>query len=70
MLVKTMLESRQFNPYRSETSGIAENAVRRVKEGTSALRVQSGLSEQWKKQLNASVVSDTRQTGRLKGTIV
>ena len=34
-------------PYRSATNGIAEHAARRVKEGTSALLVQSGLSEKW-----------------------
>ena len=34
-------------PYRSETNGIAENAVRSVREGTSALLLQSGLSEKW-----------------------
>ena len=32
-------------PHRSETSGIAERAVRRVKEGTSAVFSQSGLNE-------------------------
>ena len=32
-------------PHRSETSGIAERAVRRVKEGTSAVLLQSGLNE-------------------------
>ena len=34
-------------PHRSETNGIAERAVRRVKEGTSAALLQSGLDEQW-----------------------
>ena len=32
---------------RSETTGIAERAVRRVKEGTSAVLLQSGLNEKW-----------------------
>ena len=34
-------------PHRSETNGIAEGAVRRVKEGTSAVLLQSGLDEKW-----------------------
>ena len=34
-------------PQRSETNGIAERAVRRVKEGTSAVLLQSGLNESW-----------------------
>ena len=34
-------------PHRSETSVIAERAVRRVKEGTSAVLLQSGLDEKW-----------------------
>ena len=34
-------------PHRSETHGIAEKAVRRVKEGTSAVLLQSGLDENW-----------------------
>ena len=32
-------------PHRSETNGIVERAVRRVKEGTSAVLLQSGLNE-------------------------
>ena len=32
-------------PHRSETDGIAERAVRRVKEGTSAVLLQSGLNK-------------------------
>ena len=34
-------------PHRSETNWIAERAVRRVKEGTSAVLLQSGLHESW-----------------------
>ena len=34
-------------PHRSETDGIAERAVGRVKEGTSAVLLQSGLNESW-----------------------
>ena len=34
-------------PHRSETIGIDERAVRRVKEGTSSVLLQSGLDEKW-----------------------
>ena len=34
-------------PHRTQTNGIAERAVRRVKEGTSAVLLQSGLNESW-----------------------
>ena len=33
--------------HRSQTNGVAERAVRRVKEGTSAVLLQSGLNESW-----------------------
>ena len=33
--------------HRSETNGIAERVVRRVKESTSAVLLQSGLNENW-----------------------
>ena len=38
---------RTSTPHRSETNGIAERAVRRVKEGTSAVLLPSGLHERW-----------------------
>ena len=34
-------------PHRSETNGVVERAVRRIKEGTSAVLLQSGLDETW-----------------------
>ena len=34
-------------PHRSETNGIAERAVRRVKEGTSAVLLRSSIDERW-----------------------
>ena len=34
-------------PHRSERNGIAERAVRKVKKGTSAVLLQSGLDENW-----------------------
>ena len=38
---------KESTPHRSETTGIAELAVRRVQEGTSSALVQSGLQESW-----------------------
>ena len=37
-------------PYRSESNGIAENAVKRVNEGTSCTLSQSGFSDPWWKE--------------------
>ena len=37
----------RLHPHISETNGIAERAVRRVKESTSAVLLQSGLNESW-----------------------
>ena len=36
-----------WTPRRLEANGIAERAVRRVKEGTSVVLLQSGLDENW-----------------------
>ena len=47
-------------PHRSETSGIAERAVRRVKEGTSAVLLQSGLGNEWERiRWNANAICET-----------
>ena len=34
-------------PHLSETNGTAERAARRIKEGTSAVLLRSGLDEKW-----------------------
>ena len=39
--------NRTWTPHPSETNGIAERALRRMKEGTSALLLPSGLDEKW-----------------------
>ena len=43
----TLLDENPSTPHRSETNGIAERALRRVKEGTSAVLLQSGMDEKW-----------------------
>ena len=40
-------EDHSWNHYRSETNRIGERAVRKVKGGTSAVLLQSGLDENW-----------------------
>ena len=47
---------RTSTPHRCETNGIAERAVGRVKEGTSAVLLQSGLVERWWAASNFSIV--------------
>ena len=44
---RSFLNNCTSTPHRSETNGIAERAVRRVKVGTSAVLLQSGLDEKW-----------------------
>ena len=53
--------------YQSEANGIIENAVRRVEESTSALLVQSGLSEKWWREATDMLrlfAKHTTHTGR------
>ena len=55
-------------PHRSETNGIAERAVRRVKEGTSAVLLQSGLNESWwADSLNVTPICEASQIYFLMG---
>ena len=47
-------------PHRSETNGIAERAVRRVKKGTSAVLLQTGLDENcWADFMEALFICET-----------
>ena len=43
-------------PHRSETNGSAERVVRRVKEGTSAVLLQSGLHESFGQPFKGSMI--------------
>ena len=55
-------------PHRSKTNGIAERAVRRVKEGTSAVLLESGLNESWWQiPWNVTPICETSQIYYLMG---
>ena len=55
-------------PHSSETNGIAERAVRRVKEGISAVLLQSGLDENWwEDPWNAVPISEIFKISYLMG---
>ena len=55
-------------PHRSETNGIAERVVRRVKEGTSAVLLQSGLDENgWQIPWNVKRICGTFKISCLMG---
>ena len=55
-------------PHRSETNGIAESAVRRVKEVTSAVLLRSGLdNEWWAESWNATATCETFKISCLMG---
>ena len=54
-------------PHRSETNGIAERAVRRVKEGTSAVLLQSGLNEKWWGRFHGMLYLSAKQIYYLMG---
>ena len=57
-------------PCRPETNGIAENAVRRVKEGTSAPLVQPCLPEKrWREAMLVLFSKRTRQIGKQHVTV-
>ena len=55
-------------PHRSETHGIAERAVRRVQEGTTAVSLQSGLNESCGQMLwSVTSICETSQIYYLMG---
>ena len=58
-------------PHRSQTNGIAERAVRRVKEGTSAVLLQSGLNEKIGGRIpwNATLICETFKISCLMGRL-
>ena len=56
-------------PHRSETIGVVERAVRRVKEGTSAVLLQSGLGNEswWADSMEVIPICETSQIYYLMG---
>ena len=57
-------------PHRSETNGIAGRAVRRIKEGTSSEKLQSGMDENgWLILWNAIVLCETFKISCLMGKL-
>ena len=61
---------RTTSPHRSETNGIAERAVRRVKEGTSAVLLQSGLDEKWWADSMVIVIGEMSKTSWQMGKLL
>ena len=58
-------------PHRSQTNGIAGRAVRRVKEGISAVLLQSGLDENWwadSMECNTYLLTEMVQSNNLTGS--
>ena len=58
-------------PHRSETNGIAERAVRRVKEGTSAVLLHSGLDKKkwWADSMECFPIYETFKISCLMGKL-
>ena len=52
-------------PHRSETNGIAERAVRRVKEGTSAVLLQSGVGNEWWAEFHGMLLLSAKRSRSL-----
>ena len=63
------MDARLEHPVRPETNGVAERAVRRVKEGTSATLLQSGLTEYWWNE-DRNTAFEKRFNQPFKGPIV
>ena len=54
-----------LTPHRSETNGIVERAVRRIKEGTSAVLLYSGLDEKVVSGFHGMVLLSAKQSRSL-----